>query len=490
MNPNAITRRQARAILAVLRRMAPEERARTLCRLPEPVIRAIEEEWWWQAHGGQIEPREDWRVWLIMAGRGFGKTRAGAEWVWARVREWERHGDRRRNGDSYLPHGGAGTSLAVGESNCPLRIALVGGSLDEVAKVMIEGESGLIACARPGEEPRWMPSRRTLLFANGAMAFAYSGERPGQLRGPQHHFAWADELAKWERGEESWPNLLLGLRLGARPRAVVTTTPRSGPALRAILAMKQAAVTRGRTADNPHLAADFRSWMIDTYGGTRLGRQELEGVLLEEAEGALWPRALIEQCRADGDSNFQHGRAGTSPAAGESNCPLPLRRVVVGVDPPASAAGTCGIVVCGADEDGMLYVLADHSIAGASPMGWAAKVAGAAEAWGADRIVAEDNNGGDMVESTLRSADAMLPVRRVNASRGKSARAEPVAALFEGGKAKFAGTFPELEDELAGLTAGRGYCGPGRSPDRADAMVWALTELARPERAPPRIRML
>jgi len=456
-----ITRRRARAILCVLRRMPDEERARVLCRMPEPVIRAIEEEWWWQAHGGQIEPRAcdsgsgPWRVWLIMAGRGFGKTRAGAEWVWARVREHERAR-------------AAGTAGGEG----PLRIALVGGSIDEVVKVMVEGESGLIACARPGEEPRWSPSKRTLEMGKCALAFAYSGERPGMLRGPQHHFAWADELAKWERGAESWPNLLLGLRLGERPRAVVTTTPSRGPALRSVTGMDGVAVTRGRTADNPHLAADFRSWMIEAYGGTRLGRQELEGVLLEEAEGALWTRELIERSR----------QSRTLPRED-------LKRIVVGVDPPASAGGTCGILVCGEGECGTLFVLADHSVAGASPLGWAAKVAGAAEAWGADRVVAEINNGGAMVETTLRSADAALPVRSVSASRGKAARAEPVAALFESGKAKLAGCFPELEDELCGLVAGGDYRGC-RSPDRADAMVWAMTELSKPRRPEPRVRAL
>jgi phage terminase large subunit-like protein len=469
--------------------MPADERARVLCRMPEPVVRAIEEEWWWQAHGGQIEPPDGdagsgaagaeqrgavtsncpqpWRVWLIMAGRGFGKTRAGAEWVWARVREW-----------------GRAREMVTVTSDCHLRIALVGGSIDEVAKVMVEGESGLIACARAGEEPRWRPSRRTFEFGNGALGFAYSGERPGMLRGPQHHFAWADELAKWERGAGSWPNLLLGLRLGERPRAVVTTTPSPGPALRAVLGMEGLAVTRGRTADNPHLAADFRSWMIAAYGGTKLGRQELEGVLLEEAEGALWTRELIERSRL-AQGPLYHAPHGPPPRPGED-----LRRVVVGVDPPASAGGTCGIVVCGAGADGTLYVLADHSAAGASPLGWAAKVAGAAEAWCADLVVAEINNGGAMVATTLRSADAGLPVRTVSASRGKAARAEPIAALFESGKAKLAGSFPELEDELCGLVAGGDYRGPGRSPDRADAMVWAMTELSRPQRAEPRVRRL
>jgi phage terminase large subunit-like protein len=351
---------------------------------------------------------------------------------------------------------------------------LVGGSLDGVAKVMVEGESGLLACARPGEAVRWRPSKRTLEFGNGAAAFAYSGERPGMLRGPQHHFAWCDELAKWERAEESWPNLLLGLRLGERPRAVVTTTPSPGPALGALRAMQGVAETNGRTVDNPHLAADFRSWMIAAYGGTRLGRHELEGVLIEEAEGALWTRETIERSR--------QGIALPREECG---------RIVIGVDPPASAGGTCGIVVCGAGGCGTLYVLADHSIAGASPLGWAAKVAGAADAWGADRVVAEINNGGAMVETTLRSAEANLPVRTVSAGRGKVARAEPIAALFESGKARLAGCFPELEDELCRLVPGAAYRGPSRSPDRADAMVWAMTELSQAkERVLPRVRAL
>jgi phage terminase large subunit-like protein len=419
--------------------------------LPPRVLRGLVELWQWQAHGGQKEPKRDWTVWLLMAGRGFGKTRAGAEWVSARARE--------------LPDA---------------RIALIGGSRDEVAKVMVEGPSGLIRVARAGERPVWKPTLGTLRFTSGAQAFVYSAEAAEGLRGPEHHFAWADELAKWplRQADAAWDNLMMGLRLGARPRCVVTTTPRAVPLLKRVRSLGGTAETKGRTADNPHLPDAFVGWARDTYAGTRLGRQELDGELIEEVEGALISRALLEQARCP-----------LSPT------PLPQRgeglftRVVVGVDPPASAGGTCGIVVCAAAGDCVLHVLADASVSGASPERWARAVAVAAEAWGADRVIAEKNQGGDMVGSVLWTVEPSLPVKLVSASRGKVARAEPVAALFEAGRAKLAGCFPELEDELAGLMIGGGYVGPGRSPDRADAMVWAMTALMR-RPAEPRIGSL
>jgi phage terminase large subunit-like protein len=253
------------------------------------------------------------------------------------------------------------------------------------------------------------------------------------------------------------------MRLGVRPRLVVTTTPRPTSLFRRVLALDGTVETRGRTADNVHSAEAFRLWAGETYGGTRLGRQELEGELLLDVRGALWTRATIEGAR----------HSGTLPRE-------ELVRVVIGVDPPASAEGdACGIVVCGLGADGVGYVLGDHSVGGVSPEGWARKVAAAADEWGADRVVAEANNGGEMVRSVLEAAGAGLPVALVHAAVGKSARAEPVALRFESGRAKLAGRFPELEDELAGLTIGGGYEGPegSRSPDRADAMVYALTEL-------------
>ena len=439
-----------------------EEMALAVAQLPAPARRRIRDAWYWKAFDGQKEPLGDWRLWFVMAGRGFGKTRVGAEWVWARVRE-------------------AGT----GTSTCPLRIALVGGTIDEVLQVMVEGESGLIAAARTGESARWIASRRRVEFSNGAVAFAYSAERPEKLRGPQHHFAWCDELAKWPtaagsedgpgRGEKAWDNLQMTMRLGERPRIVVTTTPRANALVRRVKAEAgEECVTRGRIEENWTLPAAQVAALRALYGGTRLGRQELDGELVEDVAGSLFPRATLETARHRG------------PAPAEW-----MRRIVIGVDPPASAQGVCGIVVCGLGADGLGYVLADASGGGLSPEGWARKVAAAAEAWGADRVVAEKNQGGDMIESVLRAADAVLPVKLVHAREGKSARAEPVSALFESGKAKLAGAFPELEDELAGLTAAGGYEGPGRSPDRADAMVHAMAELmfARPARV-PRVRRL
>ncbi|MEO8455377.1 MAG: terminase family protein [Sphingomicrobium sp.] len=414
--------------------------------LPRRVIARLLAEWSWQAHGGQKEPDPPWTVWLLIAGRGFGKTRAGAEWVSQRARETP-----------------------------DARIALVGGSRDDVAKVMIEGPSGLVKVARANERVLWKPTIGTVRFSSGAMAFVYSAEAAEALRGPEHHFAWADELAKWgangkrRTADAAWDNLMLGLRLGEKPRVVVTTTPRPVALFRRVKALSGAIETRGRTDENPHLPDEFVEWMRETYGGTRIGRQELDGEVIEEVEGALFSRALIERCRA--------------PSTVE------LRRIVVGVDPPASVEGTCGIVVCGLGADGAVYVLADASVGGASPERWARSVAEAAEGWGADRVVAEKNQGGDMVASVLTSAEVSLPVKLVNASRGKVARAEPVAALFENGRAKLAGRFPELEDELAGLLIGGDYAGPGRSPDRADACVWAITALMK-RSAEPRLKFL
>jgi phage terminase large subunit-like protein len=351
------------------------------------------------------------------------------------------------------------------------RIALVGGNIDDVVKVMVEGPGGLAAAARTGERAKWVASRRRVDFSTGAQAFAYSAETPDKLRGPEHDFAWCDELAKWSRGEATWDNLMLGLRRGERPRTIVTTTPRTVALMRRIMGLAGFTETIGRTAENRHLAERVRAERYSAYGGSRLGRQELDAELFEETEGALWSRELIEACRSR-----PSGRA--------------YRRVVVGVDPPASLKGSCGIVVCALGADGIGEVLADCTVAGHSPDGWARVVAAAAESWGAHRVAAERNNGGLMVETVLRGAETGLPVRLVHAKDGKSIRAEPVAALFEARRARLTGVFPELEDQLCRMTVGGGYDGTG-SPDRADAMVWAMTELMlRKPRSEPRIRLL
>jgi phage terminase large subunit-like protein len=321
---------------------------------------------------------------------------------------------------------------------------------------------------------------KRLTWPNGAQATLYSAGEPESLRGPQHSHAWCDEVAKWDnssgRALTAWDNLQMGLRLGERPRVLATTTPRSVPLMRRLLgdgSDPDVAVTRGSTTDNrDHLPAEFIRAMESQYGATALGRQELAGELLEDVEGALWTRSLVERCREPvytGD----------------------LARVVVAVDPPASSHGdACGIVICAVTPDGQGKVLEDASVRGASPEQWARAVAQAALHWKADRVVAEANQGGDMVASVLRAADCQMPLKLVHASRGKVARAEPVAALYESGRVNHVGHFAALEGELCGLMVGGGYEGPGRSPDRADALVWGLIELLLGRRGAPAVRGL
>jgi phage terminase large subunit-like protein len=444
--------------------------------------------WGAMARPAQMPPESDWRVWLVMAGRGFGKTRAGAEWV-----------------------------LDVADAP-GRRIALVGATEEEARAIMVEGPSGVLACVDGTARPDWEPSLGRLTWPGGTIARIYSAANAEALRGPEHDFAWCDEVGKWANADAAWDNLMFGLRRGDRPQVLATTTPRATPLMRRIAALPALVRTRGRTTDNLALARNVVTHFSDLYGGTRLGRQELDGELIEDPQGSLWPRDLIERCRglppqailgegerAEAGGGVEGAEAGGSRAGDGGSCQLPLhqlspgppphlamgrqglRRVVVGVDPPASVGGdACGIVVCGLGTDGVGYVLADASVSGLRPEGWAGAVVRAAEVWDADRVIVETNQGGDMVESVLRSVDCSLPVRPARAVKGKSARAEPVAAFFETGKAKFAGVFPALEDELAGMIIGGGYEGPGRSPDRADAMVWALTELLR-ARPVPRI---
>ncbi|MET0240403.1 MAG: terminase family protein [Sphingobium sp.] len=422
-------------------RLPDDERELLFGLLREDGLRRLAERWEHRARPAQLPPPGDWTVWLVMAGRGFGKTRAGAEWV---------------------------RGIAEGDSGA--RIALIGASLHEARSVMVEGESGVLAVSPPGARPLWQPSRRQLQWPNGAVATLFGAGDAEMLRGPQHSHVWADEIAKWPRGGEAWDNAMMGLRLGLRPRALATTTPRPVPLLRRLLAQGGTVVTRGRTADNrAALPPAFIAAMERDYGGTRLGRQELEGELMLDLEGALWTRDLLEQCRV----TVVPGCTGDAAL---------LARVVVGVDPPAGTVSgkggdACGIVVAGLGRDGRAYVIDDASVEGTTPERWARAVAGAYHRWGADRVVAEANNGGAMVASVLRAADMGLPVRLVHATRGKSARAEPVSALYEAGRVAHVGLFAALEDELCGLIAGGGYDGPGRSPDRADALVWALTEL-------------
>lgn len=432
--------------------MEPTARNAWLRALPASIRREMLWTWHWWARPSQLPPQGDWRTWMILAGRGFGKTRAGAEWV-----------------------------RGLAETDGRLRIALVGTTLPEARAVMVEGESGLLSIVPKDRQPCFEPSLRRLTWANGAQAFLYSAAEADALRGPQHHAAWTDEIGKWRQGQAVWDMLAMGLRLGSQPRTVVTTTPRATPLVRALVEAGErdgrVALTRGRTADNRSaLAPDFVARMQENYGGTAFGRQELDGELLLAIEGALWSRELLERCRV------------RAAPARET-----WRRVVIGVDPPAgagAASDACGIVAVALAEE-RAWVLADASVQGVSPERWARAVADAAAAWGADRVVAEANNGGAMVQSVLLAANDTLPVHLVHASHGKCARAEPVAMLYEAGRVFHVGPKPALEDELAGLILGGSYEGPGRSPDRADALVWAITELLLGRRsAEPGIRKL
>lgn len=408
-------------------------------------LAALIHDWRFWARPNQLPPGGPWAIWLILAGRGFGKTRTGAEWV---------------------------RSLAEAPDSGNLRIALVGDTLADARAVMVEGESGLLSIAPPSLRPVFEPSKRRLVWPGGAQAFLYSAEAPEQLRGPQHHAAWCDELAKWRHLEDTWHNLQLGLRLGDGPRTVVTTTPRPVGLLKTLMTDPSTVLSRGSTYDNSsHLPAAFLRQITEKYAGTRLGRQEIDAEIIDDVVGALWTRALID-------------------AAQSREVPA-LRRVVVGVDPPVTAgpaADACGIAVAGLGEDGLYYVLADRTVAGATVHGWARAAVAAYHEFEADRLVAEVNNGGDLVAALIAQVDPAVSYRAVRASRGKWARAEPVAALYEQDRVRHAGRFPELEDEMATYVPGGNMA--MASPDRMDALVWAVTDLMTANPAAPRLRRL
>ncbi len=382
-----------------------------------------------------------WTTWLILGGRGAGKTRAGAEWV---------RGEAQQNPGA--------------------RIALIGETLRDAREVMVEGVSGLLSVHEDCARPDWIPTRGRVEFRSGAVAECFSAEDPDSLRGPQFSAAWCDELAKWRHAEATFDMLQFGLRLGVRPRQVITTTPRPLRLLKRLIADPSTALTRAGTAANAwHLAPAFLETIVARYQGTRLGRQELLGEVIEERADALWSRALIESCRVDG-----------APACS---------RIVVAVDPPASAtkdSAACGLVAAGRAGD-LVYVLADETVAGLSPAGWARHAIALWRRLEADCLVVEVNQGGDMVRAVIREADASVPVTAVRAHRGKYLRAEPVANLYEQGRVKHCGAFAELEDEMCDF--GPDGLSSGRSPDRLDALVWAVSALTF-VRAEPRIRAL
>lgn len=387
--------------------------------------------WAQTRRSNQSPPDGDWRTWLLMAGRGFGKTRTGAEFVRTEIM-----------------------------ANRARRVALVAPTAADARDVMVEGQSGLLACCDAyGFAAHYKPSLRRVDFANGARATLYSAEEGNRLRGPQHDLAWADELAAWSN-DDAWDQLQFGLRLGANPRQVVTTTPRPTPMLKRLIADPATVVTRGSSYDNrDNLAPQFFEQIIAKYRGTRLGQQEIEGLLLEDVQGALWNLAMIDAARRSRDEVPQ------------------LARVVVAIDPqagydPDGDLSETGIVVAGIDKQRLGWVLADRS-GNYSPNQWAERALAAFHEFKADRIVAEANQGGVMVETTLRTVAPRAPITLVRATRGKLARAEPVAALYEQGKVFHAGVFADLEAQMTEYVPETAK----RSPDRMDALVWALTHV-------------
>jgi phage terminase large subunit-like protein len=401
----------------------------------------------WGRLNQQLPPNDDpWRSWLILGGRGAGKTRAGAEWIRAlALGQWQPAQPQAK------------------------RIAIVAPTYQEARRVMIEGQSGLLAVHGHDEKPKYEPSKRQVTWANGSMAQIFSAEDPGGLRGPQFDAAWCDELAKWQYADDTWSNLQFALRTGERPCAIVTTTPRPTALLKRLLADPATAISRSRTVDNQaYLAKSFIEEVMAKYAGTRLGRQELDGELIDDDPDALFKRDVIERNRITVPPDFV--------------------RVVVAVDPPAShgkRADACGIICAGLDETGHCYVLEDATVQGLRPAQWAARVAAVYHGRQADRVIAEVNQGGSMVEAVIRQIDETISFKAAYASKGKRLRAEPVAALYEQGKVSHVGSFPDLEDEMCSAI-GQG----GKSPDRMDALVWAVTELVLRKNYGPRVRVI
>ena len=393
-------------------------------------------EWDFWARPNQLAPDGDWGVWLLMTGRGFGKTRAGAQWV-------------------------------IEQAKTPnTKLAMICRIPADGRDVMVGGDSGVLSCSPPGFSPQYTPSQRLVSWPNGSQAKIYSSEKPADLRGPNFHAAWVDELAKYDKAQETWDTLVMGVRLPPNPRIVVTTTPRPIPLLKRLMDDPSTHVTHGTIYDNrTNLSDKFFGRLIKRYEGTYLGQQELQGLMITDRPGALWTRPLLEQQRV-------------------SKPPEDLLRVVVAIDPPATASddsSEAGIVVVGRGTDGLAYVLADGSLHGA-PDDWGRQAVRLYDQFHADQIVGEVNNGGDMVGFTVKECaksmhrdgereSSVVPFLPVRASRGKLTRAEPISALYTQGRVKHVGLFAELEDQLASWVVGE------TSPDRLDALVWGLTAL-------------
>jgi phage terminase large subunit-like protein len=435
--------------LSSLASLDPTARDVILNRLSPRELRLLLGDWEARARPEQLPPDGDWTNWLFMGGRGAGKTRAGSEWV-----------------KGLVLGRGPFAKAPVG------RIALVAETFSGLRDVMIEGPSGLLEVWRDKPRPTYVSTRRMLSLPNGAQIFGFSAEDPESLRGPQFEAAWLDELAKWRHADATFDMLQFGLRLGDNPRQMITTTPRPIPLLKRLLAAKGTVVTRSTTAANAdNLADTFLDRIVGSYAGNRLGRQELDGELIEDRDDSLFLRSDIDRARVS--------------AVGE------LSRVVVAVDPAVSGrAGSdaCGIVVVGRDRAGHAYVIEDATQPAVRPEVWAKRAVDLFRRYAADRLVVEVNQGGDLVRSVIATVDSDVPVLSVRATRGKWLRAEPVAALYARGVVHHVGAFAALEDEMCDF--GPSGLSDGRSPDRLDALVWAIVGLDLVPGLQPRVRLL
>lgn len=436
---------------STVKEYTPEEIKAMKAELLELLIKELERrqakeaqyDWQEQGRPSQQIPEGDWRTWLIMAGRGFGKTRTGAE----SIRRWVREGTCRR-------------------------IALVGASLHDVRSVMVEGESGLLGIHPREEKPLFIPSKRLIKWPNGAVASLFGAENADQLRGPQFDGAWVDELAKFRRAPEVWSQLQLCMRLGKNPRTIVTTTPRPLKLIQSMITANDVHVTKGSTFDNAlNLAPTYLDQVRDQFLNTRLGAQEIYAEMLTETVGALWQRQLIQY---------------RQPAYDDRGKP-DLKRIVIAIDPATTThdhSDETGIVVVGVDEMNQAYILEDLS-GKLSPNDWGQRVVNSYYRLKADKVVVEINKGGDLVENVLRSIDSTIPIKAVRATRGKYTRAEPIAALYEQGRVFHAQPFTILEaqmcDYVPGLTS--------KSPDRMDALVWGITELILESERQPKLKI-
>jgi phage terminase large subunit-like protein len=416
---------------SALARMSPRERAGFFASLDADELESLKTLWPFWARAEQLIPPGDWVYWLPLAGRGWGKTRTGAE----TIRHWARE--------------------------FPL-VNLIGATADDVRDVMVEGESGVLAVCPRDDRPRYVAHKRRLEWPNGAKSLLFSAEEPERLRGKQHMKLWADELAAW-RYPQAWDQAVFGLRLGDKPQAIITTTPRPTRLMRDLLGDPLTFSTQHSTYENiGNLAENFLDRVVRKYEGTRLGRQELHAHLLLDVPGALWTRETIEAAHV-----------------GKEELPK-LGRIVVALDPPVTSgesADECGMIVAGLAPDRRVFILADLSRQGETPLGWVLRAVTALKEFGADCLVAEVNNGGEMIETMIRQVDANVAFRAVRASRGKFTRAEPVAALYEQGRVRHCGLFARLEDQMCLMTPDFDRGRAGYSPDRVDALVWAVSSL-------------